>query len=139
MQLQDLDPPVGTRIKVYFKTGVIEEGVTLFWSPTRSAIKSLSSDNVFVIMNTEELVYGYKIIYEELEVKNIYVEPPKVDPIAREPEELRTKRLVELQQMRTIMEKQKARESMNTFIAEDRMSERVNTYQPIRKLRKPPL
>lgn len=134
-----MDPQIGQRIKLYFRTGIIEEGYVVSWSMNKSAIKSLSSENIFVIMKTGDDVYGFKIIYEELEVKDIYVEPPKIEPIAREPEDLRTKKLIELQQMRMVMEKQKARESMNTFVAEDRMTERVNSYQPIKKLRKPPL
>lgn len=110
-----MDPQINQKVKIYFRNGIIEEGIVLSWSSKKSAIKSLSSENILVIQNTEQDVFLLKIIIEEFDIKNIYEPEEEIEINIKEPEELRTKKLVELYKKRSLLEKEKVREAMTTF------------------------
>lgn len=117
-------PKKGSLIKILFKNGGTESGYVLSWTDEKSAIKSLYSKNIFVIMNTKESVFGYKIILEN-EQKNPIKKPVK-KPVYVDREELptpsytndmslRAKQLSELHLERMRLEKERVRDKMRTF------------------------
>jgi hypothetical protein len=104
------------RVKIYFRNGLVEEGIVVSWSETKTVIKAISSDNVLIILNTSQDVIAVKVFSAEVEEKpSVYVdEPIEVEPGIRD-HKTRIAKLAELRLMRADMEKERARELMTTF------------------------
>jgi len=105
----------GQHIKILFRNGLVEEGVVIEWTGKQAVIKSLNSEDLLVIQNTEMDVQAVKIHVEgPVKKQPVFIdEEVELDEPVRDPY-LRAKSLTELKLLRAKEEREKARALMNT-------------------------
>lgn len=91
-----LSPTEGDEVKVLFRNGQVEEGLVVFWSDEKAVLKSLRSENIFIIQNTTQDVMGIKICSINKKPAEETVAERIIKLSAEKPAELKTKRLAEL-------------------------------------------
>jgi hypothetical protein len=131
-----MDPKPQQQVKLFFRNGMVEEGIVISWGDKKSVLKSISSENLLVIQKTAEDIIAIKIFVEEAPqetVVPVYVDRP-LEVKEREPL-LRAKKLVELRGILAQEERERARQLMTTFKPGSVSLERYGN--PIR-LQKPP-
>ena len=108
-------PEQGQHIKIFFRNGVIEEGLVQEWSNKQAVLKSLSTDNLLLIQDVAQDVMAVKIIVKRPQEKiKVYVDEDMEMPPERDIN-LHAKKLSELHRMRIANEQERARHLMTTF------------------------
>ena len=148
-----LDP--GKHVKLFFKNGLVEEGIIVSWSDKQSVIKALTSDNLLVIQNSSDDIIAIKVfVYPLLDGENsqpVVPLPQKREPVYIDKElelpgpernlNVRALKLAELRQLRAHEEQENARKLMTTFTNSGNfsLSQQTEHYGiPRRPLQKPP-
>ena len=108
-------PVKGSRVKIFFRNGLIEEGFVESWSDEKSVIRSLNSSNLLVIQQTQSDVIAIKIITDQPTIPDqVYQELPELP--AYEPDsQLRAMKLSDLHRARIAQEREQARQRLTTF------------------------
>ena len=138
-----LNPEPNQHVKIYFRNGVVEEGIVLQWSDTKSVLRSLSSQNKLIIQNTLQDIIAIKIFaYDHLEErKKVYIDEELQLENSERDSQIRAAKLAELRILRGRAERERARELMNEFRLEDATTASFNMqsrYGLPRRLQKPP-
>jgi hypothetical protein len=125
----DFGPFEGERVKIYFKNGLVEEGIVEFWSQHKSVLRAISGNNLFIIQNTLQDVLGLKIFRDQPSISDVHVDTPTLKE--RIPDEnLRAMKLADLHKLRAQEERKRAREKLTTFSIETSASGQVNYGTP---------
>jgi hypothetical protein len=81
-----MEPQVGQFVKLIFRNGTLMEGIVQQWSKTRSVLKSESSDDILVILQTEQDLLAYKIVASYISPKEL---PHRLNQLEQQFEETR--------------------------------------------------
>jgi sRNA-binding regulator protein Hfq len=101
-----MEPQVGQFVKLIFRNGTLMEGIIQQWSNLKSVLKSESSDDLLVILNTEQDLLAYKIIVSYLSPREV---PLRLSQLEQQFEEVYQQpsadelRLQSLAQLKTAM------------------------------------
>lgn len=131
-------PARGDRVKLFFRNGLVEEGVVLSWSDTKTVLRSLTSDNLLLVQNTVQDVIAVKLFVQEKQPQtagNVYVDADTNIP--ERDIRLRAMKLAKLRILQGEEERRRAREAMTTFQNHGASNPFANYGIPNR-LQKPP-
>jgi hypothetical protein len=81
-----MEPQVGQFVKLIFRNGTLMEGIIQQWSKTRSVLKSESSEDILVILQTEQDLLAYKIVASYISPKEL---PHRLNQLEQQFEETR--------------------------------------------------
>ena len=116
-----MEPKQGERVKLFFRNGLVEEGIVDLWTQQRAVLRSFASKNVLVIQNTEQDIIAIKIYRDEAQLNSPYPSAQiavddelKPDKYYKD-ESLRAKSLAELRLMQAMEERKRAREVTRSF------------------------
>ncbi len=115
-----MDPEKGTFVSVYFKNGILEQGIVESWSDNKSVLKSVSGNSLIIIQKTLEDVMLVKIEIKSKPIEfddEIKLEEPEPN------QNLRVMKLAELRRQKIIEDRRLAREQLTTFKASDNTGE----------------
>jgi hypothetical protein len=101
-------PQQGQNITVVFRNGIQIDGEVIFWSDSKSIIKSLTGSSTIVIQKTSDDVLFFRVS----SVKSSYQEIK--DKSYKQEEDIKT--LVELKKELNVLEREEIREKLNTHI-----------------------
>jgi hypothetical protein len=138
-------PAPGQHIKIFFKNGLIEEGIVDSWSDNSSTLKSLESNNILIVQNCKENIIAIKILVDvvrEEVPKEVKQQQPHqtiasetVIDLPNKNYSLRVKKLAELHELKRKQELENVRQHLTTF--ESKGLQQVTYGHPTR-LQKPP-
>lgn len=134
-----MNPEPNQHIKIFFRNGLIEEGIVIFWSDAKSVLRAVSGMNLLIIQNTSADVQAVKIFVEESEgrpmpIQEVYIDE-ELKTSERDPS-MRAMKLAELRILRGREERERARKAMTTFDLSKSAS--GTEYGLPRRLQKPP-
>ena len=130
-----MEPIQGDRVKLFFRNGLVEEGIVMHWSSTRAVLGSFSSDNVLIIQNTENDIIAIKVYRDKTQIESrnpsaqVYVDDDLQPDKYYRDENLRALSLVQLRQRQAQEERKRARELTTSFTPNGSGSE---AYDPER-------
>jgi hypothetical protein len=111
-----MNPEKGAVVRVYFKSGLFEDGTVESWSDNKTVLKSPSGTSLIIIQNTLQDVLLVKVDVGE---SKPIIEVPIDDELKLEEPEpnqnLRVMKLAELRKQKGIEERKLAREQLTTF------------------------
>ncbi len=137
----------GKHVKLFFRNGLIEEGVVISWSDRQSVLKSLSSDNLLIIQDTAHDIVAIKVfVYPHLEQEDapkdrpsVYVDKELELPEPERDIQVRALKLAELRTLRAHEERENARVMMTTFRNSGNYSlDQMEKYGEPTRLQEPP-
>ena len=130
-----MEPKQGERVKLFFRNGLVEEGIVDLWTQQRAVLRSFASENVLVIQNTEQDIIAIKIYRDEAQLNSPHPSAQvavndelKPDQYYKD-EGLRVKSLAELRLLQAMEERKRAREATRSFTPNGLTQE---TYDPLR-------